>query len=140
MGQGVSSIHAGFKAHGSFWQAILTSDFIIDWLIFKQLVNSHAVALQVFGQLLADIIHCLVGKATDHNAGSFLGKMLGSGRQWQHVACLLETRDEFLRNCSLASACCTNQAEALSLKAKLNSCKLLSIEFHAACLCMSSCV
>ena len=94
------------------------------------------MALQVLGQLLANIVDCLVCKATDHNSWGILAKMLGRLSKWHHVACLLEPCNEFLRNCGLASTCCTYQAEGFALQAKLNGSKLLSIEAHATAWCL----
>src|SRR5574343_1789677 len=128
----VGTITQRRKAHSSCWHTFIIDDFVIDRSVFKQLVDCEAVLLQMLGQLLANVINCLVGKATNDNAGIATNKMLGVVRQRRYMAGTLQARNDFLRYRGFASTGCANQAEALTLQGKLNGSKLLVVEAHAS--------
>ena len=111
MWQWIASKPTRFKAHSVLDATIFCHNFIIDWCIFKQLVDSDAVRLQCSRQLLANVVDCLISISTDYNGRCPSSKMLSAICQWPHMCSLLQSANELLCNCCLTSTCCTNKAE-----------------------------
>ena len=96
-------------------------------------MDCEAVLLQVLRELLTNVIYCLVGEATNDDAGVPTNKMFCVISKRGNMAGTLKARNDFLRDCGFTCTCCTNQAEALTLQGKLNGSKLLVVEAHTVC-------